>query len=105
VLADASKDIVYLRNLLSELGLQHVEPTTLFSNNQSCIKIALNLVFHARTKHIEIQYHFIREKIKSKEVDVDYIPIYVQHADFLTKPLSYRPFSLNIEESGVKPLP
>jgi hypothetical protein len=44
---------------------------------------------HQRTKHIEIQAHFIREQVKSGDIDVNYIPTSIQQADFLTKPLAY----------------
>jgi hypothetical protein len=104
-LSEATNDIIHLHKLISELGIDIAPATPLLRNNQSCIKIALNPIFHARTKHIEIQYHFIREKIKTGEVQVDYIPTSLQQADFLTKPLAIQPFSLNRVASGVKPLP
>jgi hypothetical protein len=91
-LKEATKDIQHFKRLLFELQVDTSSPTPLFSDNQSCIKIALDLIFYARTKYIEIQYHFIREKIKSREVNVDYIPTFVQQANFLTKPLAFRPF-------------
>ena len=49
--------------------------------------LARNAEFHERTKHIGVRYHFIREKVESKEVDVEYIPTGDQVADVLTKPL------------------
>ncbi len=42
-------------------------------NNQSSIKLVKNLVFHAQTKHIEIQHHFIREKVQSEDIIVEYV--------------------------------
>ena len=55
----ATCEAVWLRRLLGELGFPQQSKTVIHSNNQSCIAIAKNPVFHARTKHIEIQYHFV----------------------------------------------
>jgi len=52
-----------MRRLLGELGSPQQKKTVVLFDNQSCIAIAKNLIFHARTKHIEIQYHFVREKV------------------------------------------
>ena len=50
-----------------------MESMSLLCENQSSIKIAHNLVFHARTKHIEVHYHFVRERVLSKEVDLSHV--------------------------------
>ena len=62
VLFESAKDIVHLRRILSELPVCNPNLTTLLSDNQSCIKLLANPVLHARTKHIEIEHHFICEK-------------------------------------------
>lgn len=56
-------------------------------NNQSAIHLIKNPVLHKRTKHIQIHYHFIREKVQSKEIEVLYVPTELQLADICTKPL------------------
>ena len=53
---------------LGDIGIRHERPTVLNCDNQICIAIAKNPIFHARTKNIEIQYHFVREMIVSEEV-------------------------------------
>ena len=71
--------------------LDHVpcaSATVLHIDNQSAIKIVKNPVFHRRTKHIEIQYNFIREKYENKTIDVDYIPSELQLADVFTRALA-----------------
>ncbi len=47
-----------------------------------------NLIFHARTKHIDIQHHYIRESVEVRDVEVQYISMHIQQVDILKKPLS-----------------
>lgn len=61
--------------------------TTIFVDNESCMKIARNRVYHTRTKNIEVHYHFITEKILSGEVDIHHVTTANQLADIFTKPL------------------
>ncbi|KAH7281420.1 hypothetical protein KP509_36G046600 [Ceratopteris richardii] len=49
--------------------------------------LAANPIFHARTKHIEVHYHFIREKLMAKEIDISFVPTEKQVADMMTKAL------------------
>jgi hypothetical protein len=57
----ASCEAISLRKLLVGLFGQELSPTVIHGDNQSCIKLSENLVFHDRSKHIEIIYHFIRD--------------------------------------------
>ena len=100
-LTKASKDIIYYRRLLQELGYLDKNPTILLSNNQSSIKLVKNPIMHARTKHIEIQHHFIREAANAGVLQVEYTPTVTQLADFLTKRLPYKSFVQNRELAGV----
>jgi hypothetical protein len=59
----------------------------LFCDNQSSIKLVKNLVYHARTKHIEIEHHYIREHVAGGDMEVAHIPIAKQEVDILTKPM------------------
>ena len=95
VLTNAAKDIIYFRRILSELGLDIVAPTSLLSDNQSCIKLVENPVMHSKTKHIGIQQHFIHEVSKDGILQVHHVPTSSQQTDFLTKPLSYPGFISN----------
>ena len=56
------------------MGVQQEDATVLLCDNQSCMAIAKNPVFHARTKHIEIQYHYVRELIEDGVVELVYCP-------------------------------
>ena len=64
-----------------------------------------NPVIHARTKHIEVQHHFIREAAGADTIQVEYTPTDSQLADFLTKPLPQKAFVNNRHHAGVIPHP
>jgi hypothetical protein len=85
--AHAAKEVVWLRRLLSELGAGTNDPTIVHMDNQSAMTIARNPEFHDRTKHIEVRYHFLRQKVESEELELEYIPTGEQIADVLTKGL------------------
>jgi hypothetical protein len=86
-LSDCSKEAVYLRRLLGELNSQSGEPVVIFNDNQSAGKLVNNPVFHSRTKHIDIRYHFVREAAESGAIDVQYLSTDEMPADILTKGL------------------
>src|SRR5216684_9113996 len=83
----AAKEAVWLRRLLSELKQDTTEPTTIHIDNQSSIALAHNPEFHNRTKHVNIQHHFLREKVEDGEISLEYLPTNEQPADLLTKGL------------------
>jgi len=62
-------------------------PVVIYCDNINSILLVNNLVYHARTKHIEVHYHFIREKILAKEIDLIHVSIEDQVADIFTKAL------------------
>lgn len=70
-------------------------------DSQSEIRLIKNPEFHKRTKHIDIRYHFIREKYNNKEIDVKYISIDIQFADLFTKALPEDRFRMLREYIGV----
>ncbi|XP_038976116.1 uncharacterized mitochondrial protein AtMg00810-like [Phoenix dactylifera] len=84
-LAITSTEIIWLRRLLSEFHISPTTPTALLCDNVSALALAANPVFHARTKHIEIDYHFIREKVNSGEIKLSHISSIDQPADLFTK--------------------
>ncbi len=86
-LADGAKEATWLGRLGEEIGFFGTQATLLMCDNQSSVKLTKNLVFHARMKHIEIQYHFIREKVLSGEIKSTHVSINEQLANIFTKPL------------------
>jgi hypothetical protein len=83
----AGREAVWLRKLLSDLFRSELEPTVIHCDNQSCIKLTENPVFHDRSKHIEMRYHYIRDMIQKKVLSLQYVPTAEQTADIFTKPL------------------
>lgn len=87
----AAKEGVWLKGFLDQLELDGIscpQAVVIFGDNQGAIALAENPQFHARTKHISIQNHWICERIDGKEVALEYIPTDQQIADGLTKPLT-----------------
>ncbi|KAE8679159.1 Zinc ion binding, putative isoform 1 [Hibiscus syriacus] len=83
---------IWLRNLLKEIGLIQEEPTKVCVDNKSAVALAKNPVFHDRSKHIDIRYHYIRECVARKDVEVEYVKSQDQVADIFTKPLTSEDF-------------
>jgi hypothetical protein len=83
----AAKQAMWLRIFLQELGLAIPSALTVFTDSQGAQALAKNPVQHARTKHIDIQHHFIRETIENGFLQLDYTPTASMVADILTKAL------------------
>ncbi|TQE11048.1 hypothetical protein C1H46_003308 [Malus baccata] len=88
----AAQECVWLRRLIKDVYQPCGKSTTLFCDNQSAIKLASNPIFHARTKHIEIEHHFIREKVLDGTVKNEHVSSKENVADIFTKALSRGPF-------------
>ena len=86
-LANAAKEALWLKQLLNELN-KDANQTLIYCDIKSTICLAKNPEMHSRTKHIDIRYHFLREKIKEQKFKVDHLDTNEMPADFLTKGLS-----------------
>jgi hypothetical protein len=89
----ANCEAIWLRKLLTDLFDLEMEANTILCDNQSCIKMTENPVFHDKSKHIEIRYHYIRDMVQRGAIKLQYVSTDEQVADVLTKPL----FHVNFE--------
>ncbi|KAH7281863.1 hypothetical protein KP509_36G066700 [Ceratopteris richardii] len=100
-LVEAAKEVIWMQTLFKSLGIDQGIPI-IHGDNMSSLYLAANPVFHARTKHIEIQYHFLREKVMEKEIEVVYTSTKDQIADIMTKSLDGVKTSKFKEMAGIK---
>jgi hypothetical protein len=83
----ATKEAIWWRSFLSGLGHDMSRPTPVHSDSQGSIALAHNPEHHARTKHIDIQHHFIRQHVAEKTIDLLFVGTDDMLADILTKAL------------------
>ncbi|XP_020689835.1 uncharacterized protein LOC110104890 [Dendrobium catenatum] len=93
-LSSATSDILWIRRLAEDLGIPQIRPTVIYYDNTSTIVLDNNPVFNARTKHIEIDYHFISDHIQKGHISIAHICTADQIADILTKSLPVSRFQL-----------
>jgi hypothetical protein len=86
-LANATTELIWVEALLRELGVRLREKPCLWCDNLGATFLSANPVFHARTKHIEIDYHFVRERVAENHLAIKFISTKDQVADGFTKAL------------------
>jgi hypothetical protein len=89
-MANATAEIIWVQTLLKEIGIPSPPMAYLWCDNMGVKHLSSNLVFHARTKHIEVDYHFVRERVKQGLLKVDFVSTKNQIADGFTKVLTRR---------------
>uniref|UniRef100_A0A2N9EH56 Reverse transcriptase Ty1/copia-type domain-containing protein n=1 Tax=Fagus sylvatica TaxID=28930 RepID=A0A2N9EH56_FAGSY len=103
--AQAATEIVWLQSLLSELGILPSTPPILWCDNIGATYLAANPIFHARTKHIEIDVHYVRDLVSAKALSIRFVSSKDQIADTFTKPLPTTKFNLLRDNLNVRELP
>ena len=91
--ADATAELIWIQVLLRELGISQTREPSLWCDNIGATYLSANPIFHRRTKHVEVDYHFIRERVSSRQLDVRLISSKDQLADIMTKSLPAPSFS------------
>ncbi|KAL9230993.1 hypothetical protein vseg_006271 [Gypsophila vaccaria] len=100
-MASATCEILWLKGLLTSLGVSISHPVRLYCDNEAARHIANNPVFHERTKHIELDCHFIRDELKRDVLTTHHIPTHIQPADILTKALGRQRFHDLLPKLGI----
>ncbi|GAB2293311.1 hypothetical protein Dimus_038260 [Dionaea muscipula] len=100
-MATTCYEITWLLGLLADLGVKKLTPVSLYCNNQAALHLSKNPVFHERTKHIEVDCHFTRNKVIEGEVITSYISTKQQPADLLTKIVTREQYSKFLDKLGV----
>ena len=100
----AAQQALWLRNLISEIRNEKPKAVALYVDNNSAIALMKNPVFHGRSKHIDIKYHFIRQCVERGQIVVRRVCTDEQKADALTKPLSVGKLTVMRHLLGVRDL-
>lgn len=91
---------VFLKGILSDISVS-VDFVVMYEDNQSCLHIAQNIENSKRLKHLDVKFHFNREKVQEKSIKLKYIQTLEQITDVLTKPLNFKMFNYFGSKSGV----
>ena len=100
-MSDCCHQISWIQNLLKELNIE-VQKMSLCCDNQGAIFLGSHPIQESRTKHMDIRFHYIRECVELKKVELLYIPTDIQLADIFTKILSYPRFKILREKLGLE---
>lgn len=103
-MANATAEVIWVESLLAELGFLLDESPSLWCGNLGATYLSANPVFHARAKHIEIDFHFVRERVTRKQLQIQLISSQDQLADGFIKALPVSKFedfkhNLNLEKN------
>ncbi|CAL9012698.1 unnamed protein product [Prunus brigantina] len=94
--------LLWLRRLLGDLGFEPHKPMDLYCDNNVAIAIAHNFVQHDRTKHVEVDRYFIKEKLDAEIISFPFISFEYQLADVLTKAISTNVFLNSLDKLGMR---
>ena len=100
-MAAVTCELTWLRYIFKDLGVQVLSPAKLYCDNKAALHIAANPVFHERTKHIEMDCHVVRDKIKQKQLTTAFTTSKTQIADIFTKLLGKSSFQFHLGKLGI----
>lgn len=101
-LSAASKEAIWLNKIVTDLGLLHIKTIPLYCDNNGAINLTQNNMYHARSKHIDVRHHFVRETVKSGQITVKSIPTAEMLADFLTKTVQRTKHEMCAQAMGLR---
>jgi hypothetical protein len=94
--AEATREVVYLRSFVDFIQNPEPGPTTIFEDNQGTIHLVNNPVHHRRSKHIDLRWHYIRDKQELGIIKMEKVHTDLNHADIFTKPASLAVFRRHV---------
>ncbi|GKA98998.1 ribonuclease H-like domain-containing protein [Tanacetum coccineum] len=100
-MSSATCEVIWLSNLLGDVGVKNLLPVVMYCDNSSALQIAANLVFHEKSKHFEIDVHLVREKVASGVIKTKKIHTSQQIADIRTKGLDIEQLNMLCEKLGM----
>ncbi|XP_057723450.1 secreted RxLR effector protein 161-like [Arachis stenosperma] len=103
-MAKTTRKLIWINDILSSLHVSHPASIRLYCDSQAALHIAKNSVFHKRTKHFEVDCHFIWDEIIHNRLLSSYIPTHLQLADIFTKALGTKQFGKLLVKLGIQNL-
>ncbi|CAH9071582.1 unnamed protein product [Cuscuta epithymum] len=100
-MAAVTAELKWVKRLLLTFGIAHPQPISLHCDNRSALHIAHNPVFHERTKHIEVDCHYVRDALQEGLISAQHVSTTEQLADIFTKALGQRQFSHLLRKLGM----
>ena len=100
-MVETAQEMVWLQSFLKNLDISSPFPMPMHCDNQAAIFIAGNSTFHERTKHIEIDCHYIRDKVMSEVISIPHVTSSHQLADFFTKSLARISYDATCTKMGM----
>lgn len=104
-LASLAAELTWITYILKDIGVSLLSPPVMLTDNLSALHLTANPVLHARTKHIELDYHFVREKVVQGAMITKFVPSAEQVADVFTKALTKSQFRFMRSKLGVVSIP
>ncbi|KAL1196242.1 Retrovirus-related Pol polyprotein from transposon RE1 [Cardamine amara subsp. amara] len=100
-MSETTSEITWISNLLRDLRIPQYRPTVLHCDNLSAVHLSVNPILHKRSKHFEIDYHYIRERVALRAIEIRHVPAAQQIADIFTKSLPRTAFFFLRNKLGV----